>query len=115
VDHHVRLADLGPRELVLVAFAVLVSLAWILMAIGAGFYAARLRRTAAWGLLALIVSPLPVYLLLFGMGPRADDEEYEEDRISCPFCAEDIKPEALRCPHCHSDVTRTRAERLRPR
>jgi len=111
----VRLAELGPRELIVLGLAVLVSLAWILAAIGAGFYAARLRRTAAWGLLALIVSPLPVYLLLFGMGRREDDDEYADDRVACPFCAEEVKPEAILCPHCHSELTRTRAERLRPR
>jgi hypothetical protein len=105
---------LGPREIIVLVVAALVALAWILMAIGAGCYAARLRRTAAWGLLALIVSPLPVYLLLFGIGPR-QEEEYDEDRIACAFCAEQIRPEAMVCPHCRSDLTRTGAERLRPR
>lgn len=104
---------LAPQELVVLVVAALAMLAWMLMAIGAGCYAARLRRTAAWGLLALIVSPLPVYLLLFGLGPRDVDDE--DDRIACPFCAEDIRAEALVCPHCRSDLTRTGAERLRPR
>lgn len=44
--------------------------------------------------------------------PLAGDEDV---RIPCPFCAEEIKPRALLCPHCRCDVTRTAAERLRPR
>jgi len=35
--------------------------------------------------------------------PRPVPRE-EEDRIACPFCAEDIKPEASICPHCRSDL-----------
>ena len=25
-----------------------------------------------------------------------------DDRIPCPYCAEDIRPAAVRCPHCRS-------------
>jgi len=103
---------IGLQELVLAGLTALVSLGWILAAIGAGSYAVRLKRSGAWGFLALVVSPLPVFLLLFGLGPRNADDD---DRVSCPFCAEDVKLEARLCPHCRSDLTRTGAERLRPR
>ena len=105
---------IGPRELILAAIAALVCLGWILAAIGAGSYAVRLNRSGAWGFLALVVSPLPVFLLLFGLGPRSDDDD-DDYAASCPFCAEDVKPEARLCPHCRSDLARTGAERLRPR
>jgi len=87
-------------------------LGWILAAVGAGCYAIRLNRSGGWGILSLIVSPVPVFLLLFGLGPHVDDEE--EYRIACPFCAESIRSEAVICPHCRSELTRSHTERSRP-
>jgi len=108
---------LGPHGIIVLGIAVgilvLISLAWMLGAIAAGLYANRLNRSGAYGFLALLVSPLPVFLLLFGLGPHVDEEDDEHIRIACPFCAEDTRPEARLCPHCRSDLTRP-AERLRP-
>jgi len=28
----------------------------------------------------------------------------ESDQAVCPFCAETIKPQAMRCKHCGSDI-----------
>src|SRR5262245_22833211 len=110
---------LGPQGLVAfgIGFVVvaLIVVAWTLGALAAAFYANRLNRSSAWGLLALIVSPVPVFLLLFGLGPRIEEYDDDDIRIACPFCAEDVKAEARLCPHCRSDLTRTGAERLRPR
>lgn len=107
---------LGVPEIIILGIGLgllaLLLLAWVLSAIAAGLYANRLNRSGAWGFLALIVSPIPVFLLLFGLGPRTDEDD-EQFSIACPFCAEEIKPEAILCPHCHTDLTGT--ERLRPR
>ena len=115
---HDIVSRLGASNLILVgaalAIVALALLAWILSALAAGFYANRLNRSGAWGFLALLVSPLPVFLLLFGLGPYTDDND-DRLRIACPFCAEDIRQEATLCPHCGSDLRRTPAERLRPR
>jgi hypothetical protein len=115
---HDLVSRIGTQNLIIVAVGLvivaIIVLAWILGALATGFYANRLNRSGAWGFLALIVTPLPVFLLLFGLGPRVDDDD-DRVRIACPFCAEDIKPEARLCPHCRSDLMRTPAERLRPR
>src|SRR5436309_15044962 len=97
---------IGLQELVLAGLTALVSLGWILAAIGAGSYAVRLKRSGAWGFLALVVSPLAIFLLLFGLGPRSADDD---DRVSCPFCAEDVKRAARLGPDCRNYLPLTGA------
>ena len=86
---------------------ILLLLGWTVGSIAAAFYAVRLNRSGAWGFLALVISPVLAFLLLFGLGPLEDDEE-DDGRIPCPFCAEDIKPEAVLCPHCRSELRAAR-------
>jgi hypothetical protein len=109
---------LGVPEIIILGIGLgllaLLLLAWMLSAIAAGLYANRLNRSGGWGFLALIVSPIPVFLLLFGLGPRTDEDD-DHLSIACPFCAEEIKPEAILCPHCHSDLAGTATDRLRAR
>jgi len=81
---------------------ILLLLSWTVFSIAAGFYAIRLNRSSLWGFFALLVSPLLVFVLLFALGEVEGDDE--DERIPCPFCAEDIRPEAVRCPHCRSDL-----------
>lgn len=67
--------------------------------------------------------PLFIGAVLAGFGililaiRRPSKKRPDDDRVPCPFCAEDIKPEAALCPHCRSDLTKpTTADRfLRPR
>jgi Zn-dependent protease with chaperone function len=77
---------------------------------------ARLGSWAAffgWMIISLLMSPLLALLGLAAMpAVRRDDDD---DRIPCPYCAEDIKPEAMLCPHCRSDLTKGEVQRLRPR
>jgi hypothetical protein len=66
---------------------------WLLAALIVGIVAAREfgRSGLAWGLLAIVFTPL-VGALLFVLPPR---------RVPCPFCAEPIKPSATLCRFCN--------------
>jgi hypothetical protein len=69
------ISRLGPQDVIALGVGlgvfVVIALAWMLSALAAGFYANRLNRSAVWGFVALIVSPLTVFLLLRSRGLRA--------------------------------------------
>ena len=86
---------------------LIVILVWIPLAFAACAYAWRLNRNGfVWGLVALVLSPLIAFIFLFALGEREDDDEEDEEdeRVPCPFCAEQIRPEAVKCPFCRSEI-----------
>jgi hypothetical protein len=95
---------------------LLLLLFWIGFSVAAGFYAIRLNRSGLWVVFALLISPLLAFVLLFALG-EVEGDDADDERIPCPFCAEDIRPEAALCPHCRSDLASAdrRAARLLPR
>ncbi len=100
----------GAQEAVLAALAVpLIVLPWLLLLLAAGFYAVRLDRSMGWLVTAFFLSPLVAFALLFGLGPKRDDED--DERQTCPFCAEAIKPAAVLCPHCRSKLPAGKMDR----
>jgi hypothetical protein len=83
------------------------------LAIAAGFYAGRLgRNPLMWTMVGILLSPIVAFVFLFALGEKsgADDDE-AEDRMACPFCAEEIKIAAIICPHCRSDLESPQALR----
>jgi hypothetical protein len=97
---------------------ILWIIAWPILSIAAGIYAQRINRSATgWCLFALILSPLLAFVLLLALGPRETEDEDDLDRVRCPYCAEEIRPEAVVCPHCRRDLVAAerRAARLLPR
>lgn len=71
---------------------------WVLLAFIVGIYAnSRGRNAIAWGLIALLLSPLLTWLILLAMGkpgPNADTHK------KCQACAEWCANEAKVCKHC---------------
>jgi len=93
-----------------------IFIGWIVASAAAVIYAQRIHRSAVgWCLFALILSPLLAFAFLLAIGPRQSEDEL--DRVRCPYCAEEIRPEAVVCPHCRRDLlaAERRAARLLPR
>jgi hypothetical protein len=90
---------------------VVVLFLWIPLAVAAGLYAGRLgRNPAVWAIGSILFSPLVAFILLFAAGEKFREEK-DEDRMPCPFCAEEIKITAIICPHCRSDLESPKALR----
>jgi hypothetical protein len=88
-----------------------VLLLWLFGSIAVSFYAARKGRNPFfWVLFSLALSPLLGLACVAALGEKEYDDD---DRIPCPYCAEDIKIEAILCPHCRTDL-RARGARRGP-
>jgi hypothetical protein len=101
-----------------VALAVLV-VGWIVPSISLVPIVARARLGSwasffGWMIVSLLFSPILALLALSAV-PPAPPSDADDDRIACPYCAEQIRPEATLCPHCRSDLTHGEVTRLRPR
>ncbi|WP_409456002.1 zinc ribbon domain-containing protein [Pantoea brenneri] len=57
-----------------------------------------------YGALLFIVAL--IHALCIGKDHKAiEQSQLKEGLVKCPYCAEPIKPEAVKCKHCGSDVS----------
>ena len=77
-------------------------LTWIVLSILVGVYASSKGRSGiGFFFLSIILSPLIGFIIALIVQPK---ERQGSQLRKCPFCAEDIKSEAIVCKHCGRDV-----------
>jgi hypothetical protein len=86
---------------------------WIILWIFCGVISSSIARSKGrssidWFLLGLFFGPFAFTVALL---PRV---ETTKGLFKCPFCAEFVKPEAIKCRHCGSDIP-ARAENNLPK
>jgi hypothetical protein len=91
-----------------------VAIPYAIASLGIVPYVARAKRRSGsgWAILALLVTPVIALLALAAMPvTRRDDDQM----APCPYCAEDVKTDAVVCPHCRSSLDPKVVGRLAPR
>ncbi len=83
-----------------------ILLIWVIAAIAAGIIASNKNRSAAgWALATFLLSPLLIIIILVLSKKEGSPRSLAtQGSKMCPFCAEEIKAEAVVCKHCGKDL-----------
>lgn len=77
-------------------------LIWVACGIAAAVVASSKNRSGtAWFFLGILLGPLA--LLMVGFMPSPQEAHSELGLKKCPYCAEEIQPEAIVCRFCSKD------------
>lgn len=79
---------------------------WLVCVFGTAFVASSKNRNGlGWALLAIVLGPIA--MLIVGLSaalPVTESAITRKGTRLCPFCAEEIKHQAVLCRHCGKDV-----------
>ena len=91
-----------------VAFGILGFIVVGLSALGAKRAVSKGKSAVAFFFLSLLISPLITWLIVESLAdPVAPQELMPEDQNEfklCPFCAEQVREQAIKCKHCGSEI-----------
>ncbi|PYN32766.1 MAG: hypothetical protein DMD98_13705 [Candidatus Rokuibacteriota bacterium] len=90
-----------------------MTIPYVTTSVGIVPYVARQkgRSGLGWAILSLLVSPVFALLALTAVPVRSRDAD---EIAACPYCAEDVKSDAVVCPHCRSNLDAKLVGRLTP-
>lgn len=79
----------------------------VLGCIPAAIASSKGRSFGLWWIYgALLFIVALIHALCIGKDHKAiEQSQLKEGLVKCPYCAEPIKPEAVKCKHCGSDVS----------